>query len=108
METSTCLVACPSGEIFSFDLPPNFSICIGRQPPCSIVLEDPSVSRIHCSIESREGDLFLRDEGSKNGTSVNDRVLARGEAVLLHDGDTVRIAKSLYIFRRIPKGKDAL
>lgn len=61
---------------------------IGRDPSNDIVLDDITVSRQHCDIESTEGDLVLTDRGSTNGTYVNDsradrRELAPGDRLLV-------------------------
>lgn len=42
---------------------------IGRAPDCSLLLDDPSVSRRHASAAvTPEGYLAIRDHGSSNGT----------------------------------------
>jgi hypothetical protein len=42
-----------------------------------IQIDDPEVSRLHCSVEVRGNAILLRDLGSTNGTFVDDsRVLA--------------------------------
>ena len=44
---------------------------IGSNPRCDIVISDPYVSHVHCSLERRDGVLIVRDEGSRNGTRIN-------------------------------------
>jgi len=44
---------------------------IGRGLDCSIVLSDPSSSRVHAVIIHREGAWWVRDAESSNGTYVN-------------------------------------
>jgi len=66
-------------------------LTIGRGPDCDIILSDRVVSRRHACIERRDGDYFIRDDHSKNGTFVN------GEPVFdtphrLIDGDEIQIA----------------
>lgn len=64
---------------------------VGRGSENEIVLADPSVSRVHATIEVREGDVTLRDAGSTNGTFVNgERVESRG----LRAGDRVAFGKT--------------
>lgn len=59
---------------------------IGRSLTADLELEDISVSRRHALIVVEGDDVFLLDEGSRNGTRLNgDRV----QRALLMDGDTI-------------------
>jgi pSer/pThr/pTyr-binding forkhead associated (FHA) protein len=62
---------------------------LGRSPYCSIVLEDPRVSRQHAAIRLTSEGLSIQDLGSRNGTIVNGTTL-RG-ARNLQPGDVVQI-----------------
>ena len=108
MKNGVFLVEYESGEMIKVDLPLNSRVSIGRETINNIVLGDPTVSRSHCSIIRNSEGLFIKDENSTNGTSVNDYVLRHNEQAPLSDGDLIRIAKCLYVFRCIPKGKDEL
>lgn len=108
MENSLFLVEYESGEMIRIDVPLNSSISIGRETINNIVLDDPTVSRSHCSIIRNSEGLFIKDENSTNGTSVNDYVLKHDDIVPLNDGDLIRIAKCLYVLRCMSKGKDIL
>ena len=44
---------------------------IGRTPPADVVLLDSEVSRSHCFIAIRNGELMVSDLGSTNGTYVD-------------------------------------
>jgi hypothetical protein len=44
---------------------------VGRAPSCDIVIEDPSVSRVHARIQIEGGRIDLVDLGSTNGTRVD-------------------------------------
>ncbi len=44
---------------------------IGRQVGLDVVLRDDSVSRLHAELIVREGQLWVKDCGSRNGTFVN-------------------------------------
>ncbi len=68
---------------------PEGEFLIGRGNDCHLVLDDPSVSRIHAVIEKRGADLFIEDKGSRNGVVVNKkRVSGRTK---LSEGDQVVI-----------------
>ncbi|GIF00486.1 FHA domain-containing protein [Paractinoplanes rishiriensis] len=60
---------------------------IGRQPDCTGVLDEPTVSRRHAVIVQEQGELVLHDLGSSNGTTVNGSPVHG--AVRLHSGDRV-------------------
>ena len=44
---------------------------IGRSPENHIMLDDPHVSRRHAGITRLNDELYVWDEGSKSGTTVN-------------------------------------
>src|SRR5438132_10012847 len=69
---------------------------IGRGDTCEIVLELDNVSRNHCSVLLREGGVFLRDNGSTNGTYLNN-VEVRGETPL-RSGDLIKVGSAIFKF----------
>jgi pSer/pThr/pTyr-binding forkhead associated (FHA) protein len=69
-------------------------IVIGRARECDLVLDDRCVSRRHAALIVRQGELWIEDLGSTNGTTVDDelvrvRPLASGEEVRF-GGEPVR------------------
>ncbi len=74
-------------RIVSVDRP---EFVIGRAEDCDLTLANPLVSRHHCVLTIRNGDVFVRDLESSNGTGLNNRVL-RGPTPL-HEGDTLWVA----------------
>jgi hypothetical protein len=68
---------------------PEGEFLIGRGNDCHLVLDDPSVSRIHAVIEKKGADLFIEDKGSRNGVIVNKKRIP--ERTLLQEGDQVVI-----------------
>jgi hypothetical protein len=48
-----------------------------------------TVSSLHCNITRYQGDYYLTDNGSTNGTLVNNSKLSPNEPVLLTDGDEI-------------------
>lgn len=50
------------------------------------------VSRIHAEIFYRDGNYFVRDLESTNGTWVNNHKLENHEEIQLSDGDSLRLA----------------
>lgn len=64
---------------------------IGRSLDCNLVLDDPSVSRIHATIVKEGGLLYLEDRGSRNGCTLNGTKVAQKQRVQLKDGDVIGI-----------------
>jgi hypothetical protein len=86
----------PGGESFSAEVPEGACLTIGRNPENDIVLgSDPQVSRVHCSVTTRDGNLCVTDKGSTNGTLVyqdSEWRWVRSETVCLGNGDIIRIS----------------
>lgn len=56
----------------TFDhLPQGATIVVGRSPDCDLVIADPYLSRHHARLVCHDGDWFIEDLGSYNGTRVN-------------------------------------
>jgi pSer/pThr/pTyr-binding forkhead associated (FHA) protein len=70
-------------------------LSVGRDPGCLLRLDDPKVSRRHATLERSAGGISIRDEGSLNGTWVNDDRIAGTRA--LAAGDRVRIGGSEFL-----------
>jgi hypothetical protein len=70
---------------------------IGRDPGQALVLiQEPIVSKLHCQIFARGGEVFVKDLNSTNGVYVNEekvgeRALQDGDMVFLGKKGTVRI-----------------
>lgn len=64
---------------------------VGRHPESDIFLDDITVSRHHAKFLRVDGQMYLEDLGSLNGTYIN-RTLVDGRA-LLRQGDQIQIGK---------------
>ena len=71
---------------------------IGRDASNDILLDDNTVSRVHARIRLQDGDFYLYDMDSANGTRVNDEPIAKQR---LNDGDRVQIGAAQLRFRRV-------
>lgn len=86
------IIESPSGQSgMSFDL--DDSLTIGRNQESDIVLNDTFASDFHACIRRKEGDYFVEDMGSTNGTLVKDEAINR--PVLLNLGDRIRVGKTV-------------
>ena len=91
-----CLV-----EIYGPTLGRKFTLAaaettIGRGESCEIVLELDNVSRKHCSLLLKSEGVFLRDDGSTNGSYLNN-VEVRGETPL-RSGDLIKVGGAIFKF----------
>ena len=59
---------------------------LGRSLNADVEIDDPSVSRRHALIVREDGQTWLLDDGSRNGTWHNG---IRVQRAVLHDGDTI-------------------
>jgi hypothetical protein len=76
---------------------------IGRDVACSMRFNDPSVSRKHLRFIHRQGEVFVEDLGSSNGTLLNGNLV--GDALRIVDGDKISVGTRLLTVRVI---KDSL
>ena len=76
-----------AGETFH---PSGPRTIIGRSPDCEVFLDDVTVSRKHALLVEENGEFFVEDQGSLNGTFVNKK---RIERVKVDDGDEVQVGK---------------
>jgi hypothetical protein len=64
-------------------------VTIGRDPTCTISVDDPRLSRRHAEFVAKNGTVLVRDLGSRNGIEVNG---VRTSSAMLHAGDVVVVA----------------
>jgi two-component system, cell cycle response regulator len=81
------------GKRFVLDKSPTR---VGRGADSQIVLEGDSVSRRHAHLERRAGAWYVVDDGSTNGTYVNEEQIAREQ--LLVNGDRIKVGPSILKF----------
>jgi hypothetical protein len=77
------LIGSPSRKIY----------LVGRGPQCTIGLSDPSVSSEHSRLHLIGGGVRIEDAGSKNGTRLNDELLAEGQTPWLQPMDRISFGR---------------
>ncbi len=81
------------GHRFSIDKP---YYRIGRNPSNDLrVAGDDSVSGDHAYLRYEKGGLFLFDQGSRNGTFLNEQRLS-GVPLVVRHGDRIRLGESVF------------
>jgi len=75
----------------------NGGVVIGRSPSADVVLTDPLVSREHAWVGLEEGGLVAKDNGSRNGITVNGE---RYEHCVLKDGDMIGVGEHVLVVRK--------
>ncbi|NLJ78222.1 MAG: FHA domain-containing protein [Tissierellia bacterium] len=69
---------------------------VGRANDNEIVIRDPYVSKKHLRMAKDEGDFYLEDLDSANGTYVNgDRIM---DVVRLKNGDRIRVGQVEFLY----------
>ncbi len=74
-------------------------ITIGRSPEADVVILDEKASRIHCGIRLWDGEFYIKDLKSRNGTFVNDQ---RVDVAKLKPGDRLRVGSIAFSFDQEP------
>lgn len=73
---------------------------LGRAADNSIVLDETTVSAHHARLSYQQGQWWLEDQGSKNGTGVNE--LEVQEPLVVTFGDRIRIGSVQLVLRAGP------
>lgn len=63
-----------------------------------LVIDSPTVSRLHAKLQWNQDTYQIQDLHSRNGTFVNETELSAEEIKTIRDGDRIRFAGSSYIF----------
>lgn len=72
-------------------------LVVGSDPACDIVIEHPEVSKKHVSLYPEDDRFYIIDQGSRNGTYLNDERLIPGKKIEFTSFFPVRLGKSILI-----------
>src|SRR5665811_226863 len=73
-------------------------VLLGRNPECTLVLDDDFASGRHARIFRRDAGWFVEDLGSTNGTFMGSSKLTQPMPVEV--GSTIRIGKTVFELRK--------
>jgi pSer/pThr/pTyr-binding forkhead associated (FHA) protein len=76
------------------DLPIDGELLFGRGSECAIRLKDSAASRKHATVYVDGRTLYVRDEGSANGTFVNEERIE--SPTPLSSGDQIRLGNTIF------------
>ena len=83
------------------------SVVIGRSPEAEIRLVDDKVSRLHCGIRFVDGEYYLKDLGSRNGTFLNADRISTPSRIMV--GDHIRVGTTiLTVSSKLIKGTETI
>ena len=70
---------------------------IGRGLECDVILADPLSSRVHALVVCENGEWWVRDAGSRNGTYVNSQKI---DEARLADADVLKVGSTEFEFHQ--------
>jgi Nif-specific regulatory protein len=79
------------GSLFEID----HDATIGRSRSCTIQVDDKNVSRTHAKFENREGVMYMRDAGSRNGLLVNGTTCTEKK---MESGDRLQLGSTVFVY----------
>ncbi|HEX5061800.1 MAG TPA: sigma 54-interacting transcriptional regulator [Kofleriaceae bacterium] len=91
-DSELCALVSIDGVVTTHVLPHFGMIDIGRGSNCDIVIEHPSVSRHHATLQVKP--LVITDAQSRNGTRVRGNSLAPGISVRLEIGEAIQLGQA--------------
>lgn len=72
-------------------------ISLGRDPNCTIFLNDMTVSRNHAHIYDEGGVHVIKDQGSYNGVWVNNKSVS---SKALENGDKIQLGNFIFEYQK--------
>jgi pSer/pThr/pTyr-binding forkhead associated (FHA) protein len=108
LEVTSALNDGGSRRVFRYEFDADRAqILLGRRGGVDVLLPDARVSLVHARIERRKGEYFLVDDGSTNGTRLNETPVTVGMRVRLHEGDRIAVGEYALLVSLPPSSGDA-
>ncbi|HOV13345.1 MAG TPA: FHA domain-containing protein [Spirochaetota bacterium] len=76
----------------------NKAFGIGRDKTNQLVIADGKVSRYHAIVTFENGDAFIKDTNSSNGTFINEKPISAGVKIKLNNGDKIKVGNTVINF----------
>jgi two-component system, NtrC family, response regulator AtoC len=84
---------------FSHELPREGEALLGRGLEASVLIDHPSVSRVHARVCVKPGLLTLEDLASANGTRVSGRAVPPNTAIPVQVGDAIELGDAVVVIQ---------
>ena len=97
-EEITLIINSPEGEQIRTLTDGNLTV--GRTELSDLILKDAGLSRRHTTFERHDGEIWIFDENSTNGTFLNGKQI-NSEGAQVYDGDEIRLGDNTRIFVQI-------
>jgi hypothetical protein len=93
------LVVLSPDDMKGYEFPVGAELTVGRAAGCAVLLTaDSFVSQLHARVFRRDGQIWVEDLGSTNGTFLNGQKV--GSPVAVHRGDHVQFGRTTLELRR--------
>lgn len=80
-------------ELAGTTYPLGDELTVGRAAGCQITLDDTYASQVHARVFMRDGQLYVEDLGSTNGTYLNRRKVSA--PMVVSHGDQIQIGSTI-------------
>lgn len=77
--------------------PVGDELTVGRAAGCQVTIDDTFVSQVHARVFRRDGQLFVEDLGSTNGTYLNRSKVAG--PMVMQPGDQLQVGNTVMVLR---------
>lgn len=79
-------------------------IKIGKDTKCDLVLKSDYVSALHAELTILDdGQMFIEDKGSTNGTFIGKKKLEKGQEYPVQFGDSITFADTPLVWAQVPQ-----
>jgi pSer/pThr/pTyr-binding forkhead associated (FHA) protein len=93
------LVRLVGGVKVGSEIPIINKLTIGRDSDCTLCLQDPELSQQHAVVSVEKDKANVVDEGSTNGTWVNDEKIEPEQPRPLNDGDRIKLGGTTLVYK---------